>query len=87
MWKFLETVKIVVALYPILMETVKRLEEALPEPGHGPKKLEQLKAILAASYDKMDDAKMKFEEVWPSINMVVTAIVTMLNTTEWLKKK
>lgn len=87
MTKFLELVKLIAALYPILMQTIKSLEEAMPDAGQGAQKLEILKGTLAAAYTKLDDAKMKFEEVWPTIQMVVSTIVTVFNNTGIFKKK
>lgn len=87
MLKFIETVKVIAALYPVLMATIKSLEEAMPEAGKGPEKLVQLKGILEAAYLKMEKGQMKFEELWPSIQMVVATIVTLFNTTGVFKKK
>lgn len=87
MFKFLETVKLVASLYPILLQTVKALEEALPEAGNGQVKLEMLKATLQGAYENIENAKVRFDEIWPSINLVVSTIVSLYNTLGLFKKK
>lgn len=87
MKNFIAILQLLATLYPILMQTIKSLEEAMPEPGQGPAKLEILKGTLEAAYLKMEKAQLKFEEVWPSIQMLVTTIVAVFNATGVFKKK
>lgn len=78
--------KIIAGLYPVLMDFVKSIESALPEAGQGQAKLALIKQTLESAYAHMGDAEVKFESIWPSLQVVVGAIVAMYNTAGVFKK-
>ena len=86
MLEFLNIVKLISALYPILMQTIKSLEEAMPDPGMGSQKLALLKTTLQSAYTKMDDVQVQFEDAWPSIQVVVSSFVAIFNAAGIFKK-
>jgi hypothetical protein len=87
MEQFLAIIKMVAQLYPVLMQIIKSIEDAMPDPGQGPAKLALVKATLENAYNTMGDAKVKFESVWPTLQMVVGAMVATFNAAGVFKKK
>lgn len=84
--KFLELLKIALALIPQILAIIRSLEEALPTPGNGAGKLAALKALLAAAYDAIADAKPNFESLWPIIEKIVAAAVGFYNSVGIFRK-
>jgi hypothetical protein len=82
MEQFIAIMKMVAQLYPVLMQIIKSIEDAMPDPGQGPAKLALVKAT-----NTMGDAKVKFESVWPTLQMVVGAMVATFNAAGIFKKK
>lgn len=70
----METLKMILRLLPVLIEVIKTVEQALPEPGQGAVKLEVVKQILTA-FDEGVAA------IWPAVNKTISAIVAAMNLT------
>lgn len=83
---FIEVFKLILSLFPLIINAVKTLEAFVPAQGKGAEKLEMLKTMLTTSYEASDKAYGTFEQVWPVIQSTVTGIVNMFNSTGLFKK-
>jgi hypothetical protein len=84
--KFLQLVRIVISLMPVLIDAIKAAEEAIPGNGKGEQKLAMIRGIIEAAYSAATDAETTFDQVWPAIQKAVASIVTALNSTGVFKK-
>lgn len=75
----MKTFLLVVQLIPAIIALVKQIEEVVPASGQGSAKITAIRQILEATYDG-------FQEVWPSIEKVISAIVNLFNVTGVFKK-
>lgn len=69
----------VMKLVPAIIEGMKALENAVPEPGHGTDKLNALHDILSAINENID-------KYWPTIEKVVTVLANLFNKTGVFQK-
>jgi len=72
--QYLTIIKAILSLLPLLIQTIKALEDVLPAAGQGAAKLEMIREIIAAVSDKAS-------EIWPSIEKAVAIIVAFFNKT------
>lgn len=79
-------VKAWLELIPLIIATIKAIEQALPETGLGTVKLTALRAALAAGYDTIASVLGPFEEVWPKIEGIVGKIVEAFNKVAFFNK-
>jgi hypothetical protein len=77
--KFLEIIKLVISMLPLLIEAIKVIEEALPGKSNGEVKLETVRNILETSYKSSNDMQVKFESAWPTFKSIIDAIVSSFN--------
>lgn len=83
--QYIQILKLVLTLFPLLVETVKAIEAAIPQGGQGQAKLEAVRVVLESAYKTANDATVAFEALWPMLSQTVTAIVAMLNATGQFK--
>lgn len=83
----LETAKLVLGLLPTILEAVKAVEAALPISGKGKEKLELVKTSVQAVFDASNQTVTTFQETWPQLEKVVSAVVTLFNSVGLFKKK
>jgi hypothetical protein len=86
MMKFLMIMQLVAQLFPIIAQTIKSVEEALPEPGYGSKKLEVVRTALQSAFNSVEGAKITFDELWPTVNNIITMLVSLYNASGLFKK-
>ena len=86
MQRFIMIMSIVAQMFGIIATTIKAVEAALPEPGQGGKKLEIVRAALESAFDKVENAGVTFNDVWPTINTVITMLVGVYNSIGLFKK-
>lgn len=67
-------VKAVLALLPAIIEAIKAIEAALPEPGQGSQKLTLIRTII-------ESANSEAATMWPYIEKAVAAVVAFFNST------
>lgn len=79
--QFLQILKLIISLLPILVDAIKAVESAMPGSGNGAAKLETIRAAIQASYSGASDAIGSFELVWPKIQIVIDGLVTAFNKT------
>lgn len=73
-------------LLPLVVQTVKAIEEAFPQGGQGQHKLAMIRAALEEAYKTVSDAHVTFDQVWPTLNAVIASIVTMKNASGEFRK-
>lgn len=83
--QYVQILKLVLSLFPLLVETVKAIEAAIPQGGQGQAKLEAVRVVLESAYKAATDMSVTFETLWPMLSQTVAAIVTMLNATGQFK--
>lgn len=84
--KYLEILKLVLSLVPMLIEIIKAIEEAIPGQGKGEAKLAAVRAMLEAAYGVASGSVGTFESIWPAIAGTVGALVNLFNTTGIFRK-
>lgn len=84
--QFLQIVKLVLTLLPLILDTVKAIEVAMPDGGKGEQKLALVRSVIEAAYNASADAIGAFEQVWPVLSKAVTAAVNLFNAAGVFKK-
>ena len=82
----LEIAKSLLGLLPSVITAVKSVEDLIPDGGKGKDKLELVKNTLQAAYSIGDATLAEFEQIWPAINAVITAVVAFMNAHGIFKK-
>jgi hypothetical protein len=67
-------IKLLLALGPAIIEFMISLEKLFPENGQGQQKLAMLKGYVEGIWNTLGTAVPKFEEMWPKIEAIVTAV-------------
>lgn len=83
---FLEVIKLVLSVLPLLIDAIKTVESVFPESGKGREKLEMIRGIVQASYETSSKLAVSFDEIWQPIQKVISVIVGVFNTTGTFKK-
>ena len=86
MEKILTVVQLVLALLPLIVEAVKKIEAAFPQGGLGDKKLSLLLQMLEESGNGVEGFREKFNEAIPTIQRVVGWTVSLFNAAGEFKK-
>ena len=84
--KFLEILKLVLTVLPLIIDVIKAVEAAIPGEGKGEQKLAIVRAAFESAYKFGDSAFGKFEETWPIITNVISTIVSTFNNIGIFKK-
>ena len=69
---FLSTIKLILELLPIIIQTVKQLESVFPASGMGALKFELIKRSLKSSYDVSND-------IIPIVETTINSVVSVMN--------
>lgn len=85
--KYLDILRTVLALLPVLIDAIKAVEVALPASGQGATKLELVRQTLQAGYDAGTDTVVAFDQVWPALAKSASAVVTAMNAAGVFVKK
>jgi hypothetical protein len=83
---FIEILKLILQLFPLIIEAIKAVEAAIPSNGKGQEKLELIKGIVQTSYESSNKLVGSFEQLWPALSGVIKSIVTAFNATGIFKK-
>ena len=75
----LQTIKLILGLLPLIIDTVKAIEAALPQAGQGAAKLALVRETLQAGFQVATDSVATFEQVWPAIERVIGSVVGLFN--------
>lgn len=84
--KFLEIVKLIISMLPILIEAIKTVEAAIPGSSNGEAKLQTVRTVLESSYNVSNDMSDKFESAWPTFKSVIDSLVSTFNKVGVFKK-
>jgi hypothetical protein len=84
--KYLEILRALAALLPIVLGLVKQLEEAIPASGSGAAKLAQIKAILQQGFGTLTGLSVTFEQIWPPVQALISGLVGAFNALGVFKK-
>jgi hypothetical protein len=79
--KFLQIVRMLLELLPIVIQTIKAIEEALPGQGKGEAKLALVRSALEAAYAVSDDVELSFDTLWPQLKFIIDKTVAVFNST------
>lgn len=71
---------IVPMIWPLLVNLVREIEDAIPEPGQGSVKLAAVKAFLTGLLTKLGLTEALVQRVWPALEAVVSGLVGVYNT-------
>lgn len=75
---FLEVLKLLTKLVPMLRQFVDSAEHLFPEGGKGQEKLGIVKNWLEEASNALGFTSSAFEASWPLINIAITGIVKAL---------
>lgn len=75
--KYLEMIKLALALLPILYSAVDQIEDMFPQGGNGQQKLEMVKNIIQSAMTVSEFGVNGFNTVWPMLASMVGGIVAM----------
>ena len=84
---WLENIKLVLSIFPALINAIKTIEASIPVESKGGDKLLLLKNMLQATFENSTKAVSTFEEVWPMLQSVIVSIVNAFNATGVFKPK
>jgi hypothetical protein len=79
--QFLQLLKVMAQLLPMLGQIVQAVENIMPLPGQGAKKLALVRQILDNAYKIAGDLTIAFDTLWPLISGAIASIVTLNNAT------
>ena len=81
---YLQILKLIVQILPLVIDTVKAVEAAIPQAGMGSAKLEAAKGIIMSVEAIADDVDSKnFES---ALDRAIAMVVALLNRTGVFKK-
>lgn len=83
---FLNVVKLILSLLPLLIDTAKAIEAAMPQSGLGAQKIAVVRATLQAAFEVGGEAVATFDQVWPALEKTLGAIVGAFNAVGVFKK-
>lgn len=84
---WLENIKLVLSIFPALINAIKTIEASIPVDGKGAEKLELLKGVMQTTFENSTKAVSTFEQVWPMLQSVIVSIVNAFNATGVFNKK
>lgn len=84
---YLEVVRTILSLIPVIIDTIKAIESALPVGGAGAQKLEAIKGILQSAYTVGGGAVEQFNSLWPALQSTIGVLVGFFNATGVFKTK
>jgi hypothetical protein len=85
--QWIENLKLVLSIFPALINAIKTLESAIPVESKGGDKLSLLKDVLQTTFDNSTKTVNTFEQVWPMLQSVIMSIVNAFNATGVFKAK
>lgn len=84
--QLLQILKLILTILPLVIETMKAIEAAIPGQGQGEAKLAAVRGILEGAYKGATDVSTSFEEVWPYLSNTISTMTTLFNKTGVFKK-
>lgn len=84
--QLINILRLIVTILPLLIDTIKIVEEAIPGSGKGEAKLTAVRGVVESAYKASTDAVPAFESVWPVLQKSIGAIVDGFNSAGNFKK-
>lgn len=78
--------KLLLTLFPLIIDAVKAVEAAVPTGGQGSIKLGMIRELLAAAYSSGGAVAQTFEDIWPAVSKTVAGVVTAFNAAGVFKR-
>lgn len=72
----MKTLQLIFGLFPLLLSAIKEVEEAIPLPGQGKKKLELVLDVLKSAYDAGDELLRSFS--WDRVVEIAVPLITKI---------
>ena len=72
----MNTLLLIVKIFPLLLAAVKAVEEAIPLPGQGKKKLDLVLDVIKSAFDASTDLSASFS--WPKLVSLVVPMITQI---------
>lgn len=73
-------------LFPLVIQIVRQVEGEFPDGGKGALKLKAVRDTLEAAFKDYSDAKVTFDQLWPTLKVMVDSAVALYNATGKFKK-
>lgn len=86
MQKLVMILTLVNQLFPLLIQTVKMVEQAFPQGGQGAAKLEMVRKALEDAFQTVTDVQVSFDQMWPTLKGMIDMAVKIYNLTGEFKK-
>lgn len=86
MTRAIEALRALAALLPLILQLVRQLEEAIPDTGRGAEKLAQIRDILQRVFGTLTGLTVTFEQLWPTVQALITGLVAAFNATGVFRK-
>jgi hypothetical protein len=80
--KYLEILKIVFAMLPVIHAIVDQIEELFPQGGYGALKLAMIKDMLQKAMEASDIGGTVFNTLWPMLSGVIANVVAIKKATK-----
>lgn len=77
--KYVEILRLVVAMLPTIIDAVKAIEAAIPESGKGAAKLAAVRTLLESIYSISGETVVVFGQLWPALEKIIGGVVGALN--------
>lgn len=75
--------KIVSAVLPMVVTTMKVVEKELKQSGLGAEKLERVRVAVESFVALFDDTLVTFDDVWAVLTPLINSMVTLFNAFGW----
>jgi hypothetical protein len=70
----MNTLTVILKLFPIILSAVKAVEDAIPLPGQGQKKLDLILNVVKQAYDASADLTQSFS--WDKLAAIVVPMIS-----------
>jgi hypothetical protein len=77
---YLEIIRLVVQLLPMLIQAIQTVEAAVPQSGQGAQKIAAVKSILQSAWTTGQAVAVPFEQAWPALQGTISALVSLFNS-------
>lgn len=86
MEKFINLARLLLSIFPMILQAVRMVEEAMPDSGKGAAKLAMIRELIEAAYTTSGSVLGAFGEIWPAIERVVASVVAAYNAAGIFRK-
>lgn len=74
------------SLFPVVVESVHAIEQAIPQAGAGQTKLALVKTWVEEAFNALQTSTTTFTAVWPVVEKTIATLVAFYNTSGVFKK-